>query len=178
VVEGAETLQKLYKGYGDIPPFGTGPDQQELHVQGNTYIHEMFPHTDFLKSCHLLDQKTDRAQVLEMKYQPIEGDDDGKTSQQPKKVEAQAEEAPEEQEQEEEETNAEKLIKHYNTKHQRASIEASDFNAHLRRDFNTEERHRTLIFRALLVLVSGLLGVCFWLRHFDAQLAVGRGKVV
>jgi hypothetical protein len=33
VIEGHETIDKLYKGYGDIPPFGPGPDQGKLHNQ-------------------------------------------------------------------------------------------------------------------------------------------------
>lgn len=51
VVEGYETLEKLYKGYGDIPPFGKGPDQQKIHNRGNSYIKENFPLTDFITSC-------------------------------------------------------------------------------------------------------------------------------
>lgn len=44
-------MDKLYKGYGDIPPFGKGPDQQKLHNRGNSYIKESFPLTDFITSC-------------------------------------------------------------------------------------------------------------------------------
>ena len=52
VVEGAETLQKLYKGYGDISPFNkNGPDQVKLFNRGNAYIREEFPLIDFLLSC-------------------------------------------------------------------------------------------------------------------------------
>ena len=51
VVQGQATLDALHKGYGDIPPFGAGPDQQKIHNRGNAYIHEKFPKTDFLLSC-------------------------------------------------------------------------------------------------------------------------------
>lgn len=51
VVEGQKTLDDLYKGYGDIPPFGKGPNQQKIHNRGNAYIHEEFPQIDFLLSC-------------------------------------------------------------------------------------------------------------------------------
>merc|ERR1712146_123233 len=45
------TLNKIYKGYGDITPFGNGPDQQQLFAQGNQYIRTNFPLTTFIKSC-------------------------------------------------------------------------------------------------------------------------------
>ena len=51
VVEGQATLDALYKEYGDIPPFGHGPDQQKIHNRGNDYVRADFPHTDFLLSC-------------------------------------------------------------------------------------------------------------------------------
>lgn len=51
VVEGIETLQALYTGYGDIPPFGEGPDQREIYNQGNAYIHNLFPDIDFIHVC-------------------------------------------------------------------------------------------------------------------------------
>lgn len=44
----------LYKGYGDIPPFGRGPDQQKIHNQGNAYIRRNFPKTDFIQKCELV----------------------------------------------------------------------------------------------------------------------------
>jgi hypothetical protein len=55
VIEGQSTLNALYKDYGDIPPFGSGPDQQEIHRQGNGYVRSLFPQTDFIHSCHLVD---------------------------------------------------------------------------------------------------------------------------
>lgn len=51
VIKGQETLDHLYKGYGDIPPFGNGPDQSELFQEGNEYIHRMFPQVDFIHTC-------------------------------------------------------------------------------------------------------------------------------
>lgn len=51
VVEGQNALDMLYRDYGDIPPFGNGPDQHEIHRLGNKYIYDNFPHTDFLLSC-------------------------------------------------------------------------------------------------------------------------------
>lgn len=53
VIEGQSTLDALYKGYGDIPPFGKGPSQQKIHNRGNDYIRKEFPNIDFIKSCEL-----------------------------------------------------------------------------------------------------------------------------
>jgi hypothetical protein len=55
VIEGQSALDNFYKGYGDIPPFGKGPDQQEIYRQGNKYIRENFPLTDFIQSCQIID---------------------------------------------------------------------------------------------------------------------------
>ena len=55
VIDGQETLDALYKDYGDIPPFGKGPDQQKIHNRGNAYLREEFPNIDFLISCSLDD---------------------------------------------------------------------------------------------------------------------------
>lgn len=55
VIEGQETLDQLFKGYGDIPPFGNGPDQQMIYTQGNAYIRSKFPRVDFINFCTLLD---------------------------------------------------------------------------------------------------------------------------
>lgn len=52
VVNGLETLDAFYKGYGDMSPFGHGPDQQKLFNRGNEYIRDEFPLIDFIQSCH------------------------------------------------------------------------------------------------------------------------------
>ena len=46
-------LERIYVGYGDIPPWGNGPDQTILAQQGNAYIKENFPLIDFITECHL-----------------------------------------------------------------------------------------------------------------------------
>ena len=57
VVEGQATLDGLYKEYGDIPPFGKGPDQQKLLNRGNEYIRDNFPKIDFLESCKVVHEE-------------------------------------------------------------------------------------------------------------------------
>jgi cyclophilin family peptidyl-prolyl cis-trans isomerase len=39
VIEGQETLDNFYKEYGDIPPFGQGPDQQKIYNRGYYYYY-------------------------------------------------------------------------------------------------------------------------------------------
>ena len=56
VTEGQATLDALYKEYGDIPPFGKGPDQQKIQNRGNSYVHESFPLIDYLQSCTVIEE--------------------------------------------------------------------------------------------------------------------------
>jgi peptidyl-prolyl cis-trans isomerase A (cyclophilin A) len=65
VIEGQSTLDAVYKGYGDIPPFGKGPNQQKIHNQGNQYIRTEFPNIDFIKSCELEESKRDSEEESE-----------------------------------------------------------------------------------------------------------------
>eukprot|EP00603_Paraphysomonas_imperforata_P014021 CAMPEP_0114458108 /NCGR_PEP_ID=MMETSP0104-20121206/4514_1 /TAXON_ID=37642 ORGANISM="Paraphysomonas imperforata, Strain PA2" /NCGR_SAMPLE_ID=MMETSP0104 /ASSEMBLY_ACC=CAM_ASM_000202 /LENGTH=200 /DNA_ID=CAMNT_0001630687 /DNA_START=40 /DNA_END=642 /DNA_ORIENTATION=- len=53
VVAGGDVVDSLHTGYGDIPPYGKGPDQQQLYRQGNSYIREQFPLTDFIQRCRV-----------------------------------------------------------------------------------------------------------------------------
>lgn len=55
MIEGQHTLDNLYKEYGDIPPFGQGPDQQKIHNKGNGYVRENFPQVDFIQSCRMVE---------------------------------------------------------------------------------------------------------------------------
>jgi peptidyl-prolyl cis-trans isomerase A (cyclophilin A) len=57
VTEGQATLDALYKEYGDIPPFGKGPDQQKIQNRGNAYVHENFPLIDYLQSCTVIEEE-------------------------------------------------------------------------------------------------------------------------
>lgn len=56
VVGGQTTIDSLYRGYGDINPFGDGPDQQELFRLGNQYIRDNFPKIDFLHTCQVVNE--------------------------------------------------------------------------------------------------------------------------
>ncbi len=43
IVEGLDVLDKVYSGYGELPPAGKGPDYATAWVQGNKYLDENFP---------------------------------------------------------------------------------------------------------------------------------------
>ncbi|HSW28498.1 MAG TPA: peptidylprolyl isomerase [Longimicrobiales bacterium] len=43
VVEGLDIMDKIYAGYGELPPAGKGPDYAKAWVQGNAYLDENFP---------------------------------------------------------------------------------------------------------------------------------------
>ena len=49
VTTGMDVVDKLYNGYGDGPPYGRGPDQSLLQIQGNAYLDRLFPMLDGIK---------------------------------------------------------------------------------------------------------------------------------
>jgi lipopolysaccharide export LptBFGC system permease protein LptF len=50
VISGMEHAQQFYS-YGDMPPWGKGPQQGEIKKQGAEYINENFPLTDRFETC-------------------------------------------------------------------------------------------------------------------------------
>lgn len=46
-----EVFEQLYNGYGDMPPWGTGPDPARIKAEGNDYLRQNFPELDYLQSC-------------------------------------------------------------------------------------------------------------------------------
>lgn len=54
VVEGMEVVDRLYSGYGDGPPRGTGVDQGRLQAEGNAYLAKDFPKLDYVKKAALV----------------------------------------------------------------------------------------------------------------------------
>ena len=48
VAEGLDVLERLYGGYGDMPPRGSGPDGVEIERQGNAYLESHFPRLDYI----------------------------------------------------------------------------------------------------------------------------------
>jgi peptidyl-prolyl cis-trans isomerase A (cyclophilin A) len=50
VVEGMNIVERLYSGYGDGAPRGSGPDQGKLQMEGNAYLDKGFTKLDSIKS--------------------------------------------------------------------------------------------------------------------------------
>lgn len=51
VVEGMENVRSLHSDYGDMPPWGKGPQQGPIRNQGSKYIEENFPLLDKFVRC-------------------------------------------------------------------------------------------------------------------------------
>jgi peptidyl-prolyl cis-trans isomerase A (cyclophilin A) len=50
VISGMEVVDQLFKGYGDAPPSGVGPEQARIREEGNDYLVRFFPRLDYIKS--------------------------------------------------------------------------------------------------------------------------------
>ncbi len=57
VVEGMDVVDKIDAEYGDGPPGGTGPNQQNLQMEGNAYLKKNFPNLDYIKSAAIVTDK-------------------------------------------------------------------------------------------------------------------------
>lgn len=51
VVVGMENVRNLYAGYGDMPPWGKGPQQGPIRNRGSSYIEDDFPLLDKFETC-------------------------------------------------------------------------------------------------------------------------------
>lgn len=51
VIDGMDNVRKLYSGYGDMPPWGKGPQQGPIRNLGASYIENDFPLLDSFLSC-------------------------------------------------------------------------------------------------------------------------------
>jgi len=51
VIEGMETIRRLNSDYGDMPPWGNGPEQHKIRKGGKAYIEEEFPKLDYFIHC-------------------------------------------------------------------------------------------------------------------------------
>lgn len=58
VIQGMENLRKLNHEYGDMPPWGHGPQQHKINNLGRDYIEKDFPHVDSFKTCQIVNPET------------------------------------------------------------------------------------------------------------------------
>lgn len=50
VVSGIENVDKIYTGYGEGAPRGSGPAQARVQAEGNAYLTKSFPKMDYIKT--------------------------------------------------------------------------------------------------------------------------------
>lgn len=55
VVEGFESVKKLYSGYGEGEPNGKGPAQAKLYRRGNDYLKGEFPKLDYIVKASIVE---------------------------------------------------------------------------------------------------------------------------
>jgi peptidyl-prolyl cis-trans isomerase A (cyclophilin A) len=55
VIEGFETVTKLYNGYGEGEPNGKGPAQGKIYRRGNDYLKGEFPELDYITSATIVE---------------------------------------------------------------------------------------------------------------------------
>ena len=49
VVEGQDVVNKIFTGYGEGAPRGSGPEQGRIQAEGNAYLKKEFPKLDYIK---------------------------------------------------------------------------------------------------------------------------------
>lgn len=54
VSKGMEVVDRLYNGYGEGAPQGTGPNQGAIQMQGNAYLKKYFTKLDYIQSAEIL----------------------------------------------------------------------------------------------------------------------------
>jgi len=54
VVDGMSVVDSLYSGYGEGAPDGSGPSQERIASEGNTYLAKNFPKLDFIKTARIV----------------------------------------------------------------------------------------------------------------------------
>jgi peptidyl-prolyl cis-trans isomerase A (cyclophilin A) len=48
-----DVVDRLYAGYGEGAPRGTGPRQDRVHAEGNAYLEREFPKLDYIVSARI-----------------------------------------------------------------------------------------------------------------------------
>ena len=54
VVQGMSVVDSLHTGYGEGPPRGTGPSQDSIRLQGNSYLDRGYPRLDAIRSVRVI----------------------------------------------------------------------------------------------------------------------------
>lgn len=54
IIDGMSVVDSLWKGYGEGPPDGSGPEQARITSDGNEYLEKEFPKLDFIKTARIV----------------------------------------------------------------------------------------------------------------------------
>jgi len=81
VIEGMENVRNFEGKYGDMPPWGNGPEQSRIHEEGSKYMEENYPLMDKFETCtveivfpNLLDyDDRDLKEPADVKKEPMGG---------------------------------------------------------------------------------------------------------
>lgn len=74
VAEGMETVRKFNSDYGDMPPWGKGPEQHKVHNQGASYIEKEYPLLDKFLTCTVEEHEQSVADDIEREFEQIAKD--------------------------------------------------------------------------------------------------------
>jgi len=55
VIGGMDVVDRFYTAYGEAPPRGSGPDQEQIERRGNDYLLERFPRLDYIKTARIVE---------------------------------------------------------------------------------------------------------------------------
>ncbi len=55
--DGLEVVKKLYSGYGEGAPGGSGPSQGKIGEEGNAYLAKSFPDLDYIKKMVIIEKE-------------------------------------------------------------------------------------------------------------------------
>ena len=54
ITSGMQVVEALYSGYGDGPPYGSGPEQGRIASEGKAYLEKSFPKLDTIKVAEIV----------------------------------------------------------------------------------------------------------------------------
>ena len=54
VIEGMDVVDRIYNGYGECAPNGSGPDQGRIQAEGNAYLNAQFKDLDYIKTARII----------------------------------------------------------------------------------------------------------------------------
>lgn len=67
VASGMDNVRNLYSEYGDMPPWGKGPQQGPIRNRGSSYIEQDFPMLDKFETCTVTRTNTDPKEEIAVK---------------------------------------------------------------------------------------------------------------